>query len=90
MNHPDFKSFTGNIWLKENETLESTISSFQKDIQIWNKNVFGNIFHQIKCTKSRLLGVQKLLEDSTDSQLLNLEFKLQRELNQLLESEECI
>lgn len=64
--------------------------TFQKELASWNTNVFGNIFQQIKRTKARLLGVQRKLENNTDSQLLRLETNLQNQLYHLLENEENI
>lgn len=90
MKHPNFKTITANIWQKDQVTLESTIMSFQREIQVWNKEIFGNVFQQIKRTKARLLGVQKQLENNADSELLLLESNLQKELLHLLENEECL
>lgn len=90
MSHPSFKHLIASIWHNGILAFEPTIYAFQRELLLWIKKVFVNVFQQIKQTKARLLGVQKQLENSTDSQLLKLESELQKHLCQLLENEENI
>lgn len=90
MSHQGFRTITSNIWEENNSDLESTILTFQKELVSWNKMTFGNVFQQIRRTNARLLGVQKQLENSRDSQLLKMESDLQKHLTHLIENEENI
>lgn len=88
MTHQGFKPLTSTIWLNNQNDLNSTIKNFQTKLEYQTKETFGNLLFEIKITKARLLGVQKALEYSKDSQLLNLESELQLKLVHLLENEE--
>lgn len=56
----------------------------------WNSKTFVNILHEIKRTKARIGGIQKILDNINDSHLLALEGSLQKHLKQLLDNEESI
>lgn len=90
MKHPSFLDLTSRVWLSQHGNLSQIVTDFQKELSIWNKDNFGNIFHEIKRTKARLYGLQKIIHFKRDSQLLLLEQTLQDKIKTLLEYEESI
>ncbi|KAG6417983.1 hypothetical protein SASPL_120180 [Salvia splendens] len=67
-----------------------SIQAFTEKIQVWNKEVFGNIFRQKNRLLSRLAGVQKILEFRGLHRLLALEVELERDLDLVLQQEESL
>ncbi|KAL1554473.1 hypothetical protein AAHA92_15029 [Salvia divinorum] len=67
-----------------------SIQAFTEKIQVWNTEVFGNIFHQKKRLLSRLAGLLKILEFRGSHRLLALEAELKRDLDIVLHREESL
>lgn len=67
MNHPTFVPLTTKTWRLPNNDLMQTIENFKKDLNIWNKENFGNVFHNIKRMKAKLNGLQKILGYRNDA-----------------------
>lgn len=63
------------------------MENFAKKATTWNKEHFGNVFAKKRRIMARLSGVQRAIANSPSSSLLQLENKLQLELDQVLDQE---
>lgn len=70
------------------ENLIGAVTRFTHKAQIWNKEVFGNIFARKRQIMARLLGAQRALANSPNSFLINLQEQLSGEYNEILQLEE--
>ena len=75
---PVSKGFVNDSW-EEDRALKGNIKSFTKDVIVWNKDVFGNIFHRKNRMEARLRGIQASLADGPSDYLLYLEEVLRKE-----------
>ncbi|XP_019224694.1 PREDICTED: uncharacterized protein LOC109206328 [Nicotiana attenuata] len=73
---------------KDQPTLLQSIDEFKKLATKWNKEVFGNIFHQKNRLLARISGIQRSASYQFSSFLQNLESELNNELNLILKNEE--
>ena len=89
MSHEQFQTFLSANWQTE-EPLGVALQDLAQKLQNWNKEVFGNIFHQKRHLMARLAGIQKSLSIKVDKGLIKLEAKLRRELDDVLEREETL
>lgn len=85
-NHPSFKDLVQKIFGNGNELLNS-ISTFQKQAHTWNKNVFGNIFQELRKTLARIEGLQKYDRLNHCGSLQNLEKELTKKYDEFLQLE---
>lgn len=76
--------------LESNGRLVKATEKFSKDAAHWNKTHFGNVFNRKKNIMERLNGIQRTISIKPSSFLLNLERKLQGELDMVLKQEEEI
>ena len=60
---------------------------FVKRIKVWNKNVFGNLFHKKRVILARLEGAQHVIATNPNNFLLSLEKQLMEEYNSILDQE---
>lgn len=89
LSHEKFRSFVEEKWCK-NKGLMQALSSLATDLQVWNKEIFGNIFIQKRHLLARIAGVQSSLSSRKDRGLLKLEAKLRLELDEILHREELL
>ncbi|XP_021852505.2 uncharacterized protein [Spinacia oleracea] len=87
LTHEKFSEFISEKWDK-NGALVPSLANLSLNLQVWNKEIFGNIFHQKKTLIARISGIQKIVAEQPDRGLLKLEAKLRRELDDILEKEE--
>ena len=87
MSHPLFPKVVSDSW-EEDRALKGNIESFTKDVIVWNKDVFGNIFHRKNWMEARLKGIQANLADGPSDYLLTLEEILRKEYLGILQQEE--
>ncbi|XP_075634949.1 uncharacterized protein LOC142607348 [Castanea sativa] len=59
-----------------------------EDSRIWNKNIFGNLFHRKKRVLARLGGIQAALSVNPNTVLVDLERDLRAEFNEIAKLEE--
>ena len=52
--------------------LPGAVTRFTQKAQIWNKEVFGNIFVRKRQIMARLLGTQRALANNPNNFLINL------------------
>lgn len=89
LSHGDFGRLVAEKWCG-GENLESSVSSFLKDVQLWNKEVFGNVQRKKRSLIARIGGIQRSLEKFRTQNMVDLERKLQIELEGVLDNEELI
>uniref|UniRef100_A0A2N9EFE1 Reverse transcriptase domain-containing protein n=1 Tax=Fagus sylvatica TaxID=28930 RepID=A0A2N9EFE1_FAGSY len=75
-NDPSFLSLVHESWTKFPQNVPLAIHDFTNRVTIWNKQVFGNIFHRKKRLLARLNGIQKSLSIRPCPALSNLETDL--------------
>ena len=87
MSHPLFPKVVSDSW-EQDRALKGNIESFTKDVIVWNKDVFGNIFHRKNRMEARLRGIQASLANGPSDYLLTLEEVLRKEYLGILQQEE--
>ena len=60
MSHPFFANVLTHNWAND-LNFSTNLLKFTEAIKIWNKEVFGNIFHRKRRVEARLAGIQKAL-----------------------------
>lgn len=88
IDHPDYKRLVNQVWQTQSLSLEDKISETAKQLQVWNKETFGNIFSQKKTILKRLAGIQNALDRNVNPYLHRLERELQLHLTDIMEKEE--
>ena len=68
--------------------LPNGMTKFTKKARVWNKEVFGNIFHHKKRVVARLRGVQIALSTNPNNFLVGLEKELRLEFTEILKLKE--
>lgn len=76
------------LWFEEARHLKQKMKRFKELIWGWNEEIFGNIFIRKKRCLSRIMGVQRKLEQYATKSMEKLEGKLVDELNTILTQEE--
>ncbi|XP_019190732.1 PREDICTED: uncharacterized protein LOC109185205 [Ipomoea nil] len=84
-----FQSFVHQVWNRE-IGLEPNKTRMAQALSSWNKDVFGNIFQRKKRVMARLCGVQYRLAEYCRSDLLKLDCKLRKEMEEILYQEELL
>ncbi|XP_074318679.1 uncharacterized protein LOC141655501 [Silene latifolia] len=82
---PDFAK----RWVRGDDLVKQ-LSNLSSDLQKWNKEVFGNIFRKKRELLARIEGCQRHLSIARTSNIIKLEAKLRRELDEVLEREELL
>lgn len=90
MEHKDFREFVTTAWPPLSVNLHEAISIFWERLKIWNRDVYGNLFHTKRRYEARLMGIQKALEAMPSRFLGNLEDKLVQEYGNVLRQEETL
>lgn len=74
LSHPEFLLFTREQW-KSNKNLMVSLEDYSKQLCIFNKEVFGDVFKQKARIHDRLDGVQRKLAKHASAILITLERK---------------
>lgn len=82
-----FPKVVSDSW-EEDRALKVNIESFIRDVIMWNKEVFGNIFHRKNWVEARLRGIQSSIAEGPSVYLLNLKEVLRKEHFEILQQEE--
>lgn len=85
--HDNFKEFLKENW-KEGNDLNSMLSDFKDSVLSWNKEVFGLVEKTKNESLAHLRGIQNSNSYPYSNFLVNLEKRLQKELDVLLNLEE--
>ncbi|XP_074265135.1 uncharacterized protein LOC141587559 [Silene latifolia] len=89
LTHEKFTEFVDESWTV-GSSLVDQLSSLSHKLQNWNQEVFGNIFRKKRELLARIEGCQKHLSIKRENNLIKLEAKLRRELDEVLEREELL
>lgn len=84
-----FPKIVSRAW-RHSPRLGEAIDRFVKDVSVWNKNEFGNVFVKKKRIMARLHGIQKAMALRPTAQLVELEKILHQELDSILNQERDI
>jgi len=76
--HPEFPNVVKNSWAAASNLIEAT-KIFENKSTTWNKETFGNIFHQKKTILSKIRGIHNYRNYPNNDFLLDLEHKLVEE-----------
>nr|XP_023872395.1 uncharacterized protein LOC111985008 [Quercus suber] len=79
LSHNDFPVIVRESWADMDVNLAEAITRFTNKAQIWNKEVFGNIFVRKRQIMARLLGTQRALANNPNSFLIDLQEQLTRD-----------
>ena len=71
LSHPSFQSIMRDAQANPSSLLHAVSKFIDKD-KVWNRNVFGNLFHQKKRILSRLRGVQIALSNNPTTSWFDL------------------
>ena len=88
LSHNDFPAIVRESWTGMDDNLAGAIFRFTHKAQIWNKEVFGNIFVKKRQIMARLLGAQRALANNPNTFLINLQDQLAGEYSEILQLEE--
>lgn len=83
LSHPLFNNLVQCSW-NNFLPLEANILHFTDAAKVWNKEVFGNIFHRKVRLEARIKGTQSALASNPNQFLINLERQLTVEYSQVL------
>ncbi|KAK2640629.1 hypothetical protein Ddye_028424 [Dipteronia dyeriana] len=86
--HKGFGNLVKTGWDRNGGSLSDKISNLSNDLKVWNKEVFGCIFHNKRRIFARLQGLQTRLGEKYEPGLARLESKLRIEYDQIIEQEE--
>ena len=87
LSHPSFPDIVRDAWANPSSLLH-IVSKFTNKAKVWNRNVFGNLFHRKKCILAKLRDVQIALSNNPNNFLVRLEQELRTELSEVLKLEE--
>ncbi|XP_061998915.1 uncharacterized protein LOC133716212 [Rosa rugosa] len=76
MQHSHYSEFIANTWNETTGEFMSKIKHLAMNLGKWNREVFGNIFHQKKRLLARICGIQKQRCTNDNPFLIDLEKKL--------------
>ncbi|KAL8137253.1 hypothetical protein V2J09_003254 [Rumex salicifolius] len=85
--HPQFMSFLLKKWKRE-KAAPDALGCLQKDLRIWNKEVFGNLYYKKEKLLRRIEGIDNAIASGSPPRLLHLQSKLKRDLEDCLQQEE--
>lgn len=86
LSHSSFLDLVREAWAGPSN-LPSAVTSFIACAKIWNKDIFGSIFHRKRRICARLKGVRSALGNNSSNFLINLEKSLLEELSSVASSE---
>ncbi|XP_019158517.1 PREDICTED: uncharacterized protein LOC109155288 [Ipomoea nil] len=87
--HPSFQTCVRATW-NEDHDLTKNISVMAESLTTWNRETFGNVFQRKKHLLARLQGVQRSLSLGARIDLIKLDRRLRKELDETLYQEELI
>ncbi|KAL4390846.1 hypothetical protein AHAS_Ahas03G0185900 [Arachis hypogaea] len=87
--HPEFEPFLQQQWNNnENNNVLSTLDKVRREMHIWNRDTFGNIFKIKRRIMNRLAGIQRSNSYGQNPFLDQLEVSLNKDLNDILDKED--
>ncbi|XP_021762980.1 uncharacterized protein LOC110727706 [Chenopodium quinoa] len=89
LTHEKFSDFIHEKW-DSTAPLVPKLKALSSDLQLWNKEIFHNIFREKRNLMARIEGIKKKLSHKRNSGLIKLVAKLRRELDTVLNQEELM
>ena len=86
LSHPHFTKLVQDNW-NDSLSLQANNLAFNNAARVWNKEVFGNVFHKKSRLEARIKGTQHALTNNPNQFLINLERTLLKEYNLILQQE---
>lgn len=65
--------------------LKANVEKCTRDIMVWNKDVFGNIFRRKSRVEARLRGIRGSIANHPSDFLLSLDLQLRKEYLDILQ-----
>ncbi|XP_021773265.1 uncharacterized protein LOC110737202 [Chenopodium quinoa] len=89
IHHEKFGDFVVANW-NNNVPIVSFLKVFAEKLNLWNREIFHNIFRKKEELMARMAGIQRELSKRRNSFLIKLEASLRRQLINVLDQEETI
>ncbi|KAH9666802.1 putative ribonuclease H protein [Citrus sinensis] len=89
LTHEHFNNFVKRMWNPQSH-YSAAASHFVQEVQVWNRDVFGNIFQRKRRLMARINGIQATLEKYSSRSLRRLEARLRNELEMVMSQEEIL
>lgn len=70
--HEEYPDIVRGAWWSSGGSVSNALKNVRNESIIFNKNVFGNIFHRKKSLEARLKGIQRALENIDCASLYHL------------------
>ncbi|KAK3185145.1 hypothetical protein Dsin_032431 [Dipteronia sinensis] len=88
MKHKEFVELVQNSWQSQRTSVVEKIRKLNGILKNWNKDKFGNIFHNKRRLLAMINGIQNCLSKRPSQYLSTLEETLVKEYQDILEQEE--
>ncbi|KAK1554545.1 hypothetical protein Q3G72_013786 [Acer saccharum] len=88
LRHEEFSDMARRSWGSHGSDLPNKLKCMAASFKIWNKEVFGCIFHRKRRIIARLQGIQRSLSERSNPWLASLEIKLREEYDLIVDQEE--
>jgi len=76
------------VWQDGNGVYSLSVPIFVERIKVWNKNMFGNLFHRKHFVLARLEGAQRAIAIKPNNFLLSMEKQLMEEYNSIMDQKQ--
>ena len=86
--HPTFPRLVKSCWNNSILNLDYNVKHFTREVELWNKDYFGNIFYRKKRILVRLHGIKRKLAIFLNSLMSNLQKSLQANYQENLANDE--
>lgn len=87
LSHPSFPGVLRDAW-SNSPSLNQVLSNFSNKANIWNRTIFGNLFHRRRRLSARLKGIQESLSFRPNDFLVELDRNLRLEYAEVVRLEE--
>ncbi|CAL1356637.1 unnamed protein product [Linum trigynum] len=89
LSHDEFLPFLSSSWIR-GQALPCALQDLSSKLQVWNKEVFGNIFQKKKRLANKLHSLETLNERNPSTSSLEEEKKVREDLEDVLWQEEIL
>lgn len=90
LSHPSFKQLVVDNWRNQLSNFPQQLKEFQGVLMEWNKDVFGNVFHQKKILVRKLRDIDMRLYVGWSDQLLQLQKVIWEAYEDILPKEDIL
>ncbi|KAH9745843.1 reverse transcriptase domain-containing protein [Citrus sinensis] len=89
LTHDQFNNFVKQTWDPQ-ASYSDAASTFVKEVKVWNREAFGNIFQRKRVLMAQINGIQAALEKYSSRGLMHLEAQLRKDLEIVMGQEEIL